>query len=382
MRTCRPPARRWALGLFGGVRGRGRQGGGMDWAWAACVARMLRGQERLCRAEGLNTRGCTARPQTAHPACRPMPLPTLLQVGGVRRFVDISVPRNIAPQLNELEGKAIVYNVDDLKEVRCCAGACGCALCCAVSCPVAVLPLPLGQVCNATCLPSSWLQWVAANPVRLLPPSPPSPRNRWWRPTRRSVRGRRPRPRCCSRRSSWRLRRGATPWRRCPPSRRCAARCALPARPALPAPDLLLCPAAGGVVAPVLRLPGASQVEQVPALPCLHCCCTACTATAQLAHSALPCLPSPAAGGVDPCNRAGEDAQQAGRRPDQQAEEGERYGGIKCGRATPAASSLLLLLHAAASTVCCCIQPAVHMSPLPSTTSPLPLSPTLCCPGD
>jgi glutamyl-tRNA reductase len=39
------------------------------------------------------------------------------KVGGVRRFVDISVPRNIAPQLNELEGKAIVYNVDDLKEV-------------------------------------------------------------------------------------------------------------------------------------------------------------------------------------------------------------------------------------------------------------------------
>jgi len=36
----------------------------------------------------------------------------------VRRFVDISVPRNIAPQLNELEGQAIVYNVDDLKEVR------------------------------------------------------------------------------------------------------------------------------------------------------------------------------------------------------------------------------------------------------------------------
>lgn len=38
-------------------------------------------------------------------------------VGGVRRFVDISVPRNIAPALNELDG-AIVYNVDDLKEVR------------------------------------------------------------------------------------------------------------------------------------------------------------------------------------------------------------------------------------------------------------------------
>jgi glutamyl-tRNA reductase len=34
----------------------------------------------------------------------------------VRRFIDISVPRNIAPQLNDAEG-AIVYNVDDLKEV-------------------------------------------------------------------------------------------------------------------------------------------------------------------------------------------------------------------------------------------------------------------------
>lgn len=37
-------------------------------------------------------------------------------VGCVRRFVDISVPRNIAHNCNELEG-AIVYNVDDLKEV-------------------------------------------------------------------------------------------------------------------------------------------------------------------------------------------------------------------------------------------------------------------------
>lgn len=39
-------------------------------------------------------------------------------VGGVRRFVDISVPRNIDPKINELAGDAIVYNVDDLKEVR------------------------------------------------------------------------------------------------------------------------------------------------------------------------------------------------------------------------------------------------------------------------
>jgi glutamyl-tRNA reductase len=38
-------------------------------------------------------------------------------VGGVRRFVDISVPRNIGANINELEGEAIVYNVDDLKEV-------------------------------------------------------------------------------------------------------------------------------------------------------------------------------------------------------------------------------------------------------------------------
>lgn len=38
-------------------------------------------------------------------------------VGGVRRFVDISVPRNIAASVNELQGQAIVYNVDDLKEV-------------------------------------------------------------------------------------------------------------------------------------------------------------------------------------------------------------------------------------------------------------------------
>jgi len=38
------------------------------------------------------------------------------KVGGVRRFIDISVPRNIAPNINELES-SIVYNVDDLKEV-------------------------------------------------------------------------------------------------------------------------------------------------------------------------------------------------------------------------------------------------------------------------
>lgn len=48
--------------------------------------------------------------------CTPFPLPTP-QVGGQRRFVDISVPRNIAHDINEVDG-AIVYNVDDLKEVR------------------------------------------------------------------------------------------------------------------------------------------------------------------------------------------------------------------------------------------------------------------------
>lgn len=37
-------------------------------------------------------------------------------VGKARRFVDISVPRNIASDIQELE-EAIVYNVDDLKEV-------------------------------------------------------------------------------------------------------------------------------------------------------------------------------------------------------------------------------------------------------------------------
>lgn len=37
-------------------------------------------------------------------------------VGGARRFIDISVPRNIAPAIKEL-GNALVYNVDDLKEV-------------------------------------------------------------------------------------------------------------------------------------------------------------------------------------------------------------------------------------------------------------------------
>jgi glutamyl-tRNA reductase len=38
-------------------------------------------------------------------------------VGGLRSFVDISVPRNIDPKINELKSHSIVYNVDDLKEV-------------------------------------------------------------------------------------------------------------------------------------------------------------------------------------------------------------------------------------------------------------------------
>lgn len=38
-------------------------------------------------------------------------------VGGMRRFFDISVPRNIHSDMNTLGGAAHVYNVDDLKEV-------------------------------------------------------------------------------------------------------------------------------------------------------------------------------------------------------------------------------------------------------------------------
>lgn len=67
---------------------------------------------------GLTLRYCAkdgalwAAPLTAVPD----PAACESQVGAVRRFIDISVPRNIAPNLNELDG-AIVYNVDDLKEV-------------------------------------------------------------------------------------------------------------------------------------------------------------------------------------------------------------------------------------------------------------------------
>ena len=37
-------------------------------------------------------------------------------VGGVRRFFDISVPRNVASNVSDVDG-AHVFNVDDLKEV-------------------------------------------------------------------------------------------------------------------------------------------------------------------------------------------------------------------------------------------------------------------------
>lgn len=43
--------------------------------------------------------------------------PASAAVGGMRRFFDISVPRNIASDVNQLDGDAHVYNVDDLKEV-------------------------------------------------------------------------------------------------------------------------------------------------------------------------------------------------------------------------------------------------------------------------
>ena len=38
-------------------------------------------------------------------------------VGSIRRFFDISVPRNVSPDVNEAECSR-VFNVDDLKEVR------------------------------------------------------------------------------------------------------------------------------------------------------------------------------------------------------------------------------------------------------------------------
>jgi glutamyl-tRNA reductase len=43
--------------------------------------------------------------------------PASAAVEGMRRFFDISVPRNIASDINELGPAARVFNVDDLKEV-------------------------------------------------------------------------------------------------------------------------------------------------------------------------------------------------------------------------------------------------------------------------
>ena len=44
--------------------------------------------------------------------------PASAAVGGVRRFFDIAVPRNISSDVNDCGASAHVYNVDDLKEVR------------------------------------------------------------------------------------------------------------------------------------------------------------------------------------------------------------------------------------------------------------------------
>ncbi len=44
--------------------------------------------------------------------------PASAAVGGVRRFFDIAVPRNISSDVNACGASAHVYNVDDLKEVR------------------------------------------------------------------------------------------------------------------------------------------------------------------------------------------------------------------------------------------------------------------------
>ena len=43
--------------------------------------------------------------------------PASSAVGGVRRFFDIAVPRNISSDVNDCGASAHVYNVDDLKEV-------------------------------------------------------------------------------------------------------------------------------------------------------------------------------------------------------------------------------------------------------------------------
>eukprot|EP00201_Polytomella_parva_P022953 CAMPEP_0175044906 /NCGR_PEP_ID=MMETSP0052_2-20121109/4091_1 /TAXON_ID=51329 ORGANISM="Polytomella parva, Strain SAG 63-3" /NCGR_SAMPLE_ID=MMETSP0052_2 /ASSEMBLY_ACC=CAM_ASM_000194 /LENGTH=543 /DNA_ID=CAMNT_0016308305 /DNA_START=30 /DNA_END=1658 /DNA_ORIENTATION=- len=45
-----------------------------------------------------------------------LPSPPRKEMGGVRRFVDISVPRNVAADVNDIPG-AVLYNVDNLREV-------------------------------------------------------------------------------------------------------------------------------------------------------------------------------------------------------------------------------------------------------------------------
>jgi glutamyl-tRNA reductase len=51
--------------------------------------------------------------------------PASAAVGGMRRFFDIAVPRDIGSDVNELGADAHVYNVDDLKEVTHCLCASG-----------------------------------------------------------------------------------------------------------------------------------------------------------------------------------------------------------------------------------------------------------------
>lgn len=96
------------------VRRRGTRGR------AGAGARQLQGGNAAwTRAPAAAACAATHRQAVPPLTCLPQPPSSphaVPQVGGVRRFVDISVPRNIAPTLNELEG-AIVYNVDDLKEV-------------------------------------------------------------------------------------------------------------------------------------------------------------------------------------------------------------------------------------------------------------------------
>ena len=63
--------------------------------------------------EDLSVIFCIA--MTTYICCADLP-PACEAVGGVRRFFDISVPRNVAPEVGSLPGTA-VFNVDDLREV-------------------------------------------------------------------------------------------------------------------------------------------------------------------------------------------------------------------------------------------------------------------------